>query len=44
MVKLLIECGASVNSVNKYNVTPLHLAFQFGNIEIVKLLIEKGAN
>jgi ankyrin repeat protein len=43
-VQILIEKGASVNAVTKYNKTPLNCASRFGNLHTVELLIEKGAS
>jgi ankyrin repeat protein len=43
-IEYLISNGAYVNSYDKYNVTPLHLAVQKRYLSIVKLLVSKGAN
>ena len=43
IVKLLVERGASVNSVTKTNSTPLRAACFDGHFEIVKYLVEHGA-
>lgn len=37
MVRLLIEKGADVNIVNKYNYTALILSINLGNIQTKKL-------
>ncbi|CAF2911769.1 unnamed protein product [Rotaria sp. Silwood2] len=42
MVKLLIENGAEVNTVNNYGATPLHVASSLGRADIVKYLIEEA--
>lgn len=42
--KLLIEAGADVNVRQKGNITPLQLASQFGNIELIITLLEQGAD
>lgn len=44
IVKLLVEKGASVNSVTKTNSTPLRAACFDGHYEIVKYLVEHGAD
>ncbi|MCF7792298.1 MAG: ankyrin repeat domain-containing protein [Victivallales bacterium] len=41
--KYLIEKGADVNSVCKNNASPLYVAAEIGNPEIVELLIKHGA-
>eukprot|EP00919_Chromeraceae_sp_WS-2016_P073298 GHVR01173313.1.p1 GENE.GHVR01173313.1~~GHVR01173313.1.p1 ORF type:complete len:119 (+),score=12.21 GHVR01173313.1:1059-1415(+) len=43
LLKLLIE-GSDVNTVSKDGVTALMYASINGNLEVVKLLIEKGAD
>ena len=42
-IQLLIDCGADVNSVDKQQWTPLHIAASYQNLEAVKLLIQQGA-
>lgn len=45
MVVKLLEHGADVNATDsKIEWTPLALASRSGNADIVKLLLEKGAN
>lgn len=43
-VRLLIEYNANVNVLNRENIFPLYDACKVNNIEIVKLLIENGAD
>jgi len=40
---LLIENGADVNSVNKDKFTPLHFDARFGPLDVIKLLLNRGA-
>ena len=40
VVNMLIEVGANVHHANKYNSNLLHIAIVYGNVEIVKLLID----
>jgi ankyrin repeat protein len=42
--KALIDAGIYVNRAGDLGYTPLHLACMRGNVEMVKLLIDKGAN
>lgn len=42
--KMLVEAGAQVNAVQKDQITPLHLAAQQGNIDMIILLLENGAD
>ena len=42
--KMLIEAGADVNVVQHGNITPLHLAAQFGNIDLIIALLEESAD
>ena len=45
MVRLLLEAGANPNVPGgDENYTPLHDAVEAGHVEIVKLLIERGAD
>jgi ankyrin repeat protein len=40
----LIEAGIDVNKAGELGYTPLHVACMQGNVEMVKLLVDKGAN
>ena len=42
--RTLLDKGADVNAKTRYGATPLSYACDRGNVELVKLLIEKGAN
>jgi ankyrin repeat protein len=42
-VKKFLEYGASVNEISN-GMTPLMIAARYNNVEIIKLLIEKGAD
>ena len=42
--KMLIEAGAEVNVVQSGRISPLHLAAQHGNIELIIILLEQGAD
>lgn len=42
--KMLIEAGAEVNVTQNARITPLHIAAQQGNIEMIIVLLENGAN
>jgi hypothetical protein len=44
MVKLLVDAGADVNYANETGDTPLSNACVDGSIEVVRYLLEKGAN
>lgn len=43
-VKALLDAGADVNAGNRYGATALAFACDKGHTEVVKLLLEKGAN
>jgi ankyrin repeat protein len=42
--KALIDAGIDLNKTGDLGYTPLHVACIKGNVEMVKLLIDKGAN
>ncbi|KAG5888142.1 hypothetical protein JTB14_011233 [Gonioctena quinquepunctata] len=44
IVKLLISCGAKVNTTTRTNSTPLRAACFDGHLEIVKYLVQHGAD
>ncbi len=44
VVKLLVGLGEDVNAADSYGITPLMGAANLGDIEVVKYLIEKGAD
>jgi len=44
LVKLLVDLGEDVNAADNYGITPLMVAANLGDIEIVKYLISKGAD
>jgi uncharacterized protein len=44
VVKLLVDLGEDVNHADNYGITPLMAAANFGDINIVRYLIDKGAN
>jgi len=43
IAKMLIEAGAEVNVLQSSRTSPLHLASQHGNIDLIILLLEHGA-
>lgn len=43
-VDILLKCGAPVNSRFKNHETSLHLASHYGNLDVVRLLLKRGAN
>lgn len=43
IVEILINAGADINVRTEYGATPLYLAAKNGHIDIVKLLVSKGA-
>jgi len=44
LVKLLVELGGDINAADNYGITPLMVAANLGDIEIVRYLISKGAD
>jgi ankyrin repeat protein len=44
VAQLLFDRGADVNTRRKDDRTPLHLASYYGNVEIVRLLLDNGAD
>jgi ankyrin repeat protein len=44
LVKILIDAGSKVNETDSAQNTPLFWAAGEGHLEIVKLLVENGAN
>ena len=44
VVRLLVDLGEDVNHADSYGITPLMAAANFGDINIVRYLIDKGAN
>jgi uncharacterized protein len=44
VVKLMVDLGEDVNHSDGYGITPLMAAANFGDINIVRYLIDKGAN
>jgi ankyrin repeat protein len=44
LVKLMIDGGVDISTVDKYGWTPLHNACYDGNLELVKLLVDSDAD
>ncbi len=44
VAELLIEYGANVQTPDRFNQTPLHNAITYDEIEIARMLLEKGAD
>jgi hypothetical protein len=44
VVKLLIDLGEDVNAADSYGITPLMVASNLGDLNVVKYLVEKGAD
>jgi uncharacterized protein len=44
IAKLLIEYGADVNSPDRTGWTPLHIALQYGLIDLVHFFLDHGAD
>ena len=43
-MKLLVDMGEDVNAADNYGITPLMVAANLGDLEIVKYLVSKGAD
>ena len=43
LVRILLERGADVNAQNRYGITPLLVALDINNLEIVEMLLQAGA-
>jgi hypothetical protein len=44
VIKLLLQLGEDINAADNYGITPLMMAANFGDVSIVKYLIEQGAD
>jgi ankyrin repeat protein len=45
VVELLLEHGANINAVDSESAsTPLHYAASFGHLDVVKMLVARGAD
>ncbi len=44
LVKMLVDMGQDINAADNYGITPLMVAANLGDLEIVKYLISKGAD
>lgn len=44
ITKMLIESGAGVNVLQYGSIAPIHLAAQHGNIDLIVILLEQGAD
>jgi len=44
VVKLLVSLGEDVNAADGYGITPLMVAANLGDLNVVKFLVEKGAD
>ncbi|KAI9692467.1 MAG: hypothetical protein M1822_006698 [Bathelium mastoideum] len=42
-VNLLLSCGADADEANSDSMTPMHIAAQHGHVDIIRILIKKGA-
>jgi ankyrin repeat protein len=44
VIEYLVEHGAKVNCIDHYGITPLHILSEYGRIDLVRLLVEHGAD
>ena len=44
LISNLLRAGAAIDHIDNSGMTPLHLAARFGNISLVRILIDEGAN
>jgi ankyrin repeat protein len=44
LVQQLLDAGAQIEATNWVNETPLHVAAGLGHLEVIRLLIKRGAN
>lgn len=44
IITFLIDKGADINIVPKCNNTPFHTACKYGNVEVIKLMIDRGVH
>ena len=44
MIRFLLKAGSDVNAEDIYNLTPLHLASDAGNVDIVRILLDEVSN
>ena len=44
VIKLLLKLGEDINAADNYGITPMMMAANFGDVPIVKYLIEQGAD
>jgi ankyrin repeat protein len=44
IARLLVKNGADVDLIDKYGITPLHIAVRYNIPDLVSLLVEKGAD
>ncbi len=44
IIRMLIDAGAKIDAKDILDETPLHRAASLGNVKVVKMLVDKGAN
>lgn len=44
VARLLLDCGADINTQNDEGQTPLHTATGMERIEVIRVLLERGAD